>query len=76
MRQLFCRSIAIDVIINIVIITNFVIGAVIILIVTFSTAFEAFSQSTIRQVLRSSIAFSASKHRLIMIIINHSFKYW
>ena len=31
---------------------------------TFSTAFEAFSQSTMRQVLRRSIAFSASRHRL------------
>ena len=61
--------------INTVIIINFVIGAVIVLIVTFSTAFEAFSQSTMRQVLRSSIAFSASKHRLIMIIVNYSSKY-
>ena len=60
----------------IVIIINFVRGTVIVLIVTFSTAFEAFSQSTMRQVLLSSIAFSASKHRLIMIIMNYSCKYW
>ena len=39
---------------------------VVVIVVTFSTAFAAFSQSTMRQVLRRSIAFSASRHRLMV----------